>query len=329
MHYNIEKQYNNAISKIYNCPMAIKRMMKKRGQLTQAQIIYIILAVVCFIILLYFLNAFDFKTNFERMICKNSIMMKAVKFSGEDSSNPILKIVEIQPLKALVPVRCKTEKVVIKTTQEKEIARQIAEQMRQCWWLFDEGQADALTSGMFGGKACLICADITFDKSVQNNVKIIPGSSFYNFLNTALIPQGGKTYLQYLTNSGLSPAPGAISGKEFENIDTKKQYAVIFAAGQKEWAGEVSAGVIGGALGAKALFVVGSFIPIPGANLALGGIGFIAGYLFFSNGEKKAVNEVIKTDTIIDKDAFQSFVGFIPTEDLGKFKCTSFSNIPT
>ena len=130
------------------------------------------------------------------------------------------------------PLHCQTQTIEIKTTNEKEIKREIANAMFDCWDMLGRGKIDFLgkeTKALIGfvpGKAaCLICSKIEFSDKVKNKVSEIKDFSAY--LNEAKIPNHEVTYSEFLLDK---------KGASIELLDpstpskmpTDKKYAVVF-----------------------------------------------------------------------------------------------------
>ena len=167
----------------------------KRGELTSKQLITIIILIVSFAIILIFFFALNLKSEISKESCRNSIILK--------SSIPIFKDV--------VKLKCRTEEVCIsasedckgagsravkvKVKNEEEVYKELADLMRDCWWMMGEGKIEFV--GFFGGTSCAICSVVYFDEKVQDME--IDYNGLYNYLQNNKVPGKDFSYLFYLT----------------------------------------------------------------------------------------------------------------------------------
>lgn len=169
----------------------------KKGEITTAQIVTIIVLIVSFIVILYFFFRLNLGATTNSEICHNSVVLQA------------------KSAKLLGGLQCKTDYVCISgggncenmnptiTTHvnpdnKDEIMKAIADQMANCWWMFGEGKLNYGDTGIIGSGGCALCSVVAFDEKASSNA--ITYSEFYNYLaNTK--KDDTQTYLFYLYNT--------------------------------------------------------------------------------------------------------------------------------
>ena len=203
--------------------------MEKKGELTSAQIITIVIAIMGFLIVLialYLIFGGGFQTDED--VCKLSVLTRATAPGAAQN---------------LIPLKCRTSKIcitndssgkcseqfagesnvqVIKlsggiTDKRKKIEEVSANAMYDCWSMMGEGKLDLFGSATtdFGlGKvtsSCVICSRVAIDKSVGNNVLFIDGDAakgsaidITDYMKRTQIPGQSLTYLQAFTDRGVS-----------------------------------------------------------------------------------------------------------------------------
>lgn len=176
---------------------------------------FILVAIVAVIILLFIKN-WDFakSDSINKEICHNSVLTR---------NNAITKGTSFTP--EIFPLKCKTSKIEIKTADEKEIQKTIANAMYDCWWMLGEGEMDFMpSSGLFKPESaeCVICSIIEFDEKVkEKNLQL----DLTDYLENTKIPQKDITYSAYFEkNAGDNAEVGIISPQ----IETSQDQAVVF-----------------------------------------------------------------------------------------------------
>ncbi|PIU30368.1 hypothetical protein COT07_01060 [Candidatus Woesearchaeota archaeon CG07_land_8_20_14_0_80_44_23] len=141
-------------------------------------------------------------------------------------------------------LNCKSHLTAIKgdslpkssSAAEDYIKRQVANEMYDCWYEFNRGQLKldsvltVLKSSSFWGskKVCIVCADITFDKSVSENYPIITGFNNWTINNT--VPEQDYTYYDYFTNNLGEDVKEQVKARPVteDEINTSRDYQVVF-----------------------------------------------------------------------------------------------------
>jgi len=155
-------------------------------------------------------------------------------------------------------LKCKTEEVEIKPKEEVVVVmREVADQMRWCWWQMGKGKIDYLSSWDFGfeDSACVICSKI----NTEGGEIRFDAEDFGEFLSENSYRFGSDiTYANYF--SGTDNSELAFGEGEFVFDETTPLY-ITFMAGKNfdDWASQITKGVwVGGAAA-----VVGAvFLPV-------------------------------------------------------------------
>ena len=230
--------------KIFNNKEGVERWM----------LIMIILAVICFAIILLFLYITKPYSVVDKEACRTSIRLRSIAIAGE-------------PLKAAAPLQCKTEQITIDSSYktEDQIKEKIANSMAECWSMVGKGELIFMPKDFAGQKYCLICSRIEFDEKTKKDFPVVSG--FLKYMNEEKF-QDEKTYYNYIFGDAAT-----FSGKNDFNIDTSKDYAITFSLYQPGYLGSIAGGLLGGGI---AIFGIGT-----GGigTLVIGGIGAILGEL--------------------------------------------------
>ncbi len=201
-------------------------MIYKRGAVEVSIIIGILLAVVGFIIILFFFSEFDFTSYTEDELCKLSVLSRATSPANVQSA---------------VPLKCTTKKICLSKNgdcnknfageeikkievsgDENEIAKKIAktsaDAMLDCWKLMGEGKLDLFgsfwtQSGWDEAKpTCVICSRIAVDESVSKEV--LEKVDINKYMRENVIPELGVNYISAFTGGGAVSYASADPAKE-------------------------------------------------------------------------------------------------------------------
>ncbi len=213
--------------------------MNKRGELTSAQLITIIILIVSFVVILVFFFIFNFKSETAIESCRNSVSLRATEFGKS------------------VKLDCKTQDVCLnaggdcgytskdvvnkKATNKTAAIKEIADLMYDCWWMMGQGKVDYAPKGIgFTEKYCNICNEVRFDDRLQKSGEKITLEELYNYLAITKSPNGKESYLQNLYGLPSLEAVRAIirdntqieggnGGVDIlaQEIDLTKKYALV------------------------------------------------------------------------------------------------------
>lgn len=273
-------------------------------------LIGIILTIIVAAVIFWFLYIYNSSTTdfIDREACHQSVLMRS------------LPTIAGAPLRAGLPLKCRTEKILLLQDDENAIKSRIANAMHDCWWMLGEGKLNFFAAGLVRKNYCLICSTIKFDKDAKN-LKI---NDLKEYLVVEKLPAGNMSYLQYLSNSDNPAVMG--SG---EVIDTNEEYVVVFSFFKNELLSNWLATGTAGFMGAKAGAVVGSIVP--GLGTAIGaGVGLVVGgslgWLLQSEYKEQIAN-MFSGGQGSDYLASLYLMKYNP-EDISEIGCTNIESIP-
>lgn len=221
--------------------------MNKRGEITTAQIVTIIVLIVSFIVILYFFFRLNLGATTNSEICHNSVVLQAKSaklISGLQCKTDFVCISGGGTCENLNP----TITLKVDPQKQSETMKALADQMANCWWQFGEGKLDylglKLGEKIIGGSGCGVCSIVGFD----NKVNSVSYKDFIDYL--AITPKdSSQTYLQYLYGvsdvHGLLNEPGVLDFYNSGTISSADQFSII----------------TGESKGAFSFFSKGSFLP--------------------------------------------------------------------
>ena len=197
--------------------------LHKRGLLYET-LIALLIILISLVILTGILYAYNttITNNIDRNICRLSVYFKYA------ATTAIFGIGIWEEGK----LSCKTEEVKIKTTNEREVMKTLADQMRWCWWKLGEGKIDFLSDIDVGysDSRCIICSKMLaenakFDSEIEIN-------KFSDYLNKNSYKFGDKkTYSSYFYGAENSQVDFGNEG--VIAIDDEVPNYIIFIANKR------------------------------------------------------------------------------------------------
>jgi hypothetical protein len=193
----------------------------KKGALMWQVIIPLIILLLTGAILFFFLGGLPWKQTVDREACYQSVVQRSYSIAG------------IQPGQVL-PLRCKTEEIIISSTDEEQIKRDIANAMYDCWWMLGQGKLDFFQEDYLqsisipeiagGGveSSCIICSIIKFDESTKEAVKEV---DLLDYIKSTKVPTKDYTYFDFFTDQA---EVDLATGLEAPTIKTDQDYSIIF-----------------------------------------------------------------------------------------------------
>ncbi|UCD21150.1 MAG: hypothetical protein JSW08_01225 [archaeon] len=228
--------------------------MKKRGEISQAVLIGLIILIVGAALLLIIFMRIPYKSTSEKEACHQSVLLRSKSILG------------LEPGQSLVPLNCRTQNITISTRSEAIISREIANEMYGCKWMFSGEDGTPLdffgegfwrTLGIPGAgtakSACVICTIIEFDENLKERPMDI---DFLRYIEKTKIPEKNITYLDYFTGQENSNFPEQVSGAK---IRTSQDYAIVYM------------GIKGGGFGEALRTTIGTTVVGGVVGLAFGG----------------------------------------------------------
>ncbi len=276
-------------------------MKNKKGDLAFKIIISLVILLVTGIIVFFFISMMPFKETVDKEACHQSVVLRSQQ------------IVVLKPGQTLgIPLRCKTEEIIIDSSDEKEIKKEIANALYDCWWMLGEGEMNFFGRGWTKDTYCVLCSTIEFSETTQGKIKEIHGID--NYLIETNIPGQDFSYAQFLTTN---EAP-QITKEQESVLDTSKKYAVSYAMIERSAATGRVTGIAAGAVGVFVGFKIGGGVK---AAAVLGSL--------FAGGGNWVTNQI---QNLVEGTSVDYYVALdlIPLEAqaLKDFGCTSIESIP-
>jgi len=230
-------------------------MYQKRGELTSATLIPIIILVIGFIILLFFLvTVLDLGFQSKQEVCKLSVLTRAtVSESGQ----------------SLIPLKCETQKFCLNTrgdtcpqfegfsdiesiklpSKAESAARKIEEisalAMYDCWNMMGQGKLDLFSgsdksfiNNVIVGQfitdeikpTCVICSRLALAPDLINSPSILNQVNINRYMEENLVPGTKLTFLQTFTDRQISSFPQEFTNQLGDASQQQKtdQMAFIF-----------------------------------------------------------------------------------------------------
>jgi len=201
-----------------------QKKTNRRGEITTAQIVTLVVLIASVIVIFLFWNRADFFGTADLEICHNSVVTRT-----NMGSLPLAS-------KESIPLQCKTDYVCIskdgtcetmtspiikKVKTSDDVYNVLAEQMADCWWMFGEGKLDYVGETQFSTLMCSLCYQTSFDNSLKEIFESgeIDRNEFYTYLSSTNMSGGSITYLDYLSGLTTSQAiKESMEGQGFTNV---------------------------------------------------------------------------------------------------------------
>ena len=189
--------------------------LKNKKGLEAEVLIGIIIIIMVSVVIFFFLRGLTWKGVIDREACHQSVLMRSLPSAIGDS------------LKKTIPLKCKTEKILIDFDDEELIKNRIANAMYDCWWMLGEGKLDFFSeTGTFGIEktSCIICSTLKFDGNVRNKFGEI---DLTDYLQDGQIPLKNQTYLEYF--SDMEKDSKIKLDSRITPLNTGKEYVILYA----------------------------------------------------------------------------------------------------
>lgn len=204
--------------------------MHKKGELTTAQLVGLIVLIASFVILLIFLFVLNSGKTSNEEICRNSVLLrdKSVDLSG--------------PLDCRTNYVCisggndcgdmeSSSKLKVDASNKDEIMKALADEMTNCWWQF-VGDSKIMYIGKWVSSKtfCAVCSIVEFDDKIQEKFPEISYSEFYEYLKRT--PKDNSlSYLEYLygidDSASLKMQEQVSDAMTQDKILTNQKYSLI------------------------------------------------------------------------------------------------------
>lgn len=272
--------------------------MKNKKALTARTIVLFIILVLSFALILLLYYQFNWKGAITDDTCHASIILKKTVPESPISGG---KAVDF-------PLRCQTKKVCltsgvldsgceefkglknvkeIRISDKYDILQILADSMANCWYVVGEAKGPMVFSRQLVSdgeltfqtnfKHGIICSRIAFSEKVKKDFPSISSSDLVYFLQNEKYGEGEEAvnYLEYL--AGKQRTIDQESFKDL-NVDTSKQYAIIYLESSFTLLPNILAKAGGGLLGGAA---IGRIFGGQGAV-----IGFVGGAYYAGKAEE-------------------------------------------
>jgi len=204
--------------------------MRKRGELTSATIIPILIIIASFTVILLFLFSNDFSSYAEDDVCKLSVLTRA--------TSP-------QEFQSGLPLKCNTKKICLtsrffggdcdsfagekdvkkfRIDKADDLSKVAAEEMYSCWNMMGQGKLDLFGNLIFSEEksTCVVCSRISIDGDLVGDKDFDKDfwtpSNLNEYLKENNVPGSSESYLQAFTDSSVNSYPSVIEDDEFENF---------------------------------------------------------------------------------------------------------------
>ena len=340
--------------------MSYHAMLDKRGELTSAQIIMIVLAIAGFVIILIFFTViFDNDGQGLREACHFSVLARA-------GLGQLLQAAA--PLECVSLKHCMTDER-LGTCDEfngeehvfrehlsgnldelgdrlqirSKIEEKMAEEMVACWNMMGQGQLDLFGNAKQqlglddSGPTCVICSRIAFDENLVKS-GVVNETNLNIYLETHNYSDTGGNYIEYFTNKeskaflGISKIEENFKDDIYESVQLKGnkdeiQFAIVYSQYKvDDWKVVLEKWGIGVGGGA---FMVPGFLKRP--LFLIGGV-FAAGATYNAYANQKAAVSWCGEFTGIKEREFDTGCTIMQVvnynvEDINAL-CTSIQGIP-
>jgi hypothetical protein len=193
------------------------RMMKNKKALETGILVGIIITVVAGIVILLFIRGWGLKGIIDKEACHQSVVMRSMPSVIGDA------------MKKAIPLKCKTEDILINFDDEEFVKQRTANAMYGCWWMLGEGKLDFFTEGGMKGwglaattGSCVVCSTIQFSDRAKNKISSV---DMTDYIQNTKIPLKNNTYMEYFSDEEGAKLPVDV---KLEPLDTDKQYAIVY-----------------------------------------------------------------------------------------------------
>jgi hypothetical protein len=191
----------------------------KRGDITSAQIIGIIILLVSLAIIIYVYYQINWTGQVDDTVCHESVVLRGT----------ISNMADVNQVTNIVPLKCKTEKIcvggtgmfnkgecseyegakdvsVIKADEINDVNRLFAQEMVSCWKMMGEGKLSLFSRGVVDGvtgggvyAGCVICSRVAFDeKSLKNSGVDLKELNVDNYMRSYKMEGANGSYFDVL-----------------------------------------------------------------------------------------------------------------------------------
>lgn len=255
--------------------------MDKKGAITQATLVIIIIFAVSVVIILFVVTKLNLGGSVDKTACETSVSWRSALSS------------EYFPVgQKLINLRCKTEKTClykdkkecnnlagsdieyIKVEDKDQINKAMADKMAECWAMMGEGKLDVFRKEAVDTGKCVVCTRIGFEDGLRKSVGSADG--FISYMRTHQIEGREISYWQFITNNAAdnvyTPKGQGIADK-IDISNKEETRAIVFYEARRGTLLKyfvIGSSALGGAASGA---IIGSIVPGVGTFIGAG-IGF-------------------------------------------------------
>lgn len=200
--------------------------MRGRKAITQRQLVVLIVATLCFIILLTVVADFVGQLLNRQGIeaCRTSLI------AASTGKVPVVgKTMDFDCERRDVEIT-EDDVAVGGNVNKQEIKYRMAEELRRCNYMTGEGSIDPYKKeALQDTGACLICSEVSFSEGLSDVDKDLTGLDLYSYIKEAGIEKDEQdgTYIEYLRKNRGEKAYSKKPYKAIQNISVEEEYYVL------------------------------------------------------------------------------------------------------
>jgi hypothetical protein len=226
--------------------MKINNLLKKKNaEMSSTTLVTVFLAIIGFVIMLFFFGVLDFGGQSNRDICHQSVVFRGT-------------LPDTLGIQDTMPLKCTTEKVCVRgdklfgkgkcsdfnnvkeityvdVSNVNDVEKAIADETLECFNMMGQGELSlfspgwAAKYGVAGGiqSSCVICSRIAFDEQTLKEKNIdISKRNVLNYMRTHLVPNGNQTYYDYFLKGKANVADNSINNIIIANPETGEDLSI-------------------------------------------------------------------------------------------------------
>ena len=216
----------------------------KKGELMTGQIVGFILLIVAFVIILWVYSSIAFPKQIDETVCHESVVARATVSAVIGSV-------------AGTPLQCKTKKICLggdcgefagaknvlnieDVDDEKDIEKEVAQEMVNCWTMMGEGKADVFSTDIPTEfkvseitSTCVICSRIAINENAIGGVNV-EEVDVIDYMFRHKVPGKDISYYEFFSgdSSGVTVANDLIGDTPGEELAS--EVAIIFMQADDE-----------------------------------------------------------------------------------------------
>ena len=167
--------------------------MLKKGEITTAQIVTIIILITSFLVILFFIYKLNPKEETTKNLCYNSVVLK--------SNSPIKSQISLDCHTNYICVSdigsCKDADSGAVVVKSSDSVKSVANEIANCWGEFGEGKLDFIGYEGFKTRSCGICSKIYFSDKLDGNFVSTFSSNLADYMDKNKVSGKEMNYISY------------------------------------------------------------------------------------------------------------------------------------